>query len=51
MGDQMLSELPDVANYYGCLETIISTKAKHLHIAFQMDAVSSGAETRSHTVA
>lgn len=41
----MLPELPDVANYYGSLEPITSTKAKHLHIAFQMGTVSSGAET------
>lgn len=45
MGDQMLPELPDAANYYECLEPIISTKAKRLHVAFQMDTVSSGAET------
>ena len=45
MGDQMLPELPDAANYYACLEPIISTKAKHLHVAFQMGTVSSGAGT------
>jgi hypothetical protein len=39
MGNQMLPELPDVVNYYVCLEPIISTKAKQLWVAFQMDTV------------
>lgn len=45
MGDQMRPEPPDAANYYDRLEPIIATKAKHLRVAFQMDTVSSRAET------
>lgn len=45
MGDQMLPELPDAVNYYECLEPIISTKAKNLHVAFQMDTVLCRTET------
>lgn len=45
LGDQMLPQLPDATNYDACLEPIISPKAKHLYVAFQMGRISSGAGT------